>query len=177
MTSGFSAANHARYFWIIAILSAILLANPSQYPDLTGYDDALFAHIAKDILKTGDWLNIRSNGYPALEHPPMLAWMEAALFRVFGVSDAAARTPSILSGFGTILLVYWLARRLLRDRLAAVLAMLIMAGTLYFLKYAARAMTDVPFTFFFLSAICAWSLAEEDPRWYLATAFSRRSRQ
>ena len=30
-------------------------------------------------------------------------------------------------------------------------------------------MTDVPFTFFFLCAVCAWSRIEDDPRWYLAT--------
>jgi 4-amino-4-deoxy-L-arabinose transferase-like glycosyltransferase len=43
-----------------------------------------------------------------------------------------------------------------------------MLATPYFIKYAGRAMTDVPATFLFVCAICAWSLTDDDPRWYLA---------
>ena len=56
------------------------------------------------------------------------------------------------------------------DPFAGVLAMFVMATSIYFIKYAARAMTDVPFTFFFLAAVCAWLLGEDDPRWFLAAA-------
>ena len=62
----------------------------------------------------------------------------------------------------------WLGRRLTGDPFAGVLAMFVMATSIYFVKYAARAMTDVPFTFFFLAAVCAWLLGEDDPRWFLA---------
>jgi len=158
-----------KYFWVLTVLSAILLFSPLRTGDLAGYDDAQYAHIAKAIVRTGDWLTLYSNGYPAMENTPLLEWMQAALFSVFGFSDALARLPSALCGFGTILLVAWLARRLTGNPLAAVLAMLVMATSIYFLKYAARAMTDVPFTFFFLCAVCAWSLIDVDPRWYLAT--------
>ena len=158
-----------KYFWVLAILSAILLFSPLRTGDLAGYDDAQYAHIAKAIVRSGDWLTLRSNGYPAMENTPLLEWMQASLFSVFGFSDALARLPSALCGLGTILLVGWLARRLTGNPLAAVLAMLAMATSIYFLKYAARAMTDVPFTFFFLCAVCAWSLTEDESRWYLAT--------
>jgi 4-amino-4-deoxy-L-arabinose transferase-like glycosyltransferase len=155
------------YFWIFAILSCVLVLAPLRTGDLAGYDDALYAHIAKDIVRTGNWLNPQSNGYPALEHPPLLPWTEAAIFSVFGISDALARLPSALCGLGTILLVFWLARRLMNDSFSGVVAMFVMASSIYFLKYAARAMTDVPFTFLFLCAVAAWLLAEEDRKWYL----------
>ena len=83
-----------RYFPILASLSAILVLAPLRTGDLTGYDDAQYAHIAKDILRTGDWLVLHSNGEPALENPPLLEWMEAPLFAAFGFSDALARLPS-----------------------------------------------------------------------------------
>lgn len=157
-----------RYFWILAALSAILAIAPLRTGDLNGFDDAQYAHMAKDIVHTGDWLVLHSNGEPALENSPLMDWMEASLFTAFGFSDALARLPSALCGLGTILLVYWLARRLTGDPTTAVLAMFAMATTLYFLKYMARGMTDVPFTFFVLCAVCAWSLTDDDPRWYLA---------
>jgi 4-amino-4-deoxy-L-arabinose transferase-like glycosyltransferase len=156
------------YFWIFTLLSAIVMFAPIRAGDLAGYDDARYSIVAKDIVQTGNWMDIRVDGGPALEHPPLFPWMQAVLFSVFGLSDTLAKLPSAFCGFLTILLTGWLARRLTRDPFQAVLAMFVMATSIYFLKYAARAMTDVPFTFFFLCAVCAWMLSEDDPRWYLA---------
>jgi 4-amino-4-deoxy-L-arabinose transferase-like glycosyltransferase len=94
--------------------------------------------------------------------------MQAVLFIPFGLSDPLAKLPSALCGLGVILLVAWLGWRMTGDPLTGVLAMFVMATSAYFLKYAARAMTDVPFTFFFLAAVCSWILSDDDPRWLLA---------
>lgn len=154
------------YFWFIAIFSALLIFAPLRTGDLVGYDDAHYALSAKYIVATGDWLNLRSNGWLVREHPPLFVWMQAAVFKLFGLSDTLARLPSAVCGWGAILLVYWLARRILDERLA-VLSMFVMATSIYFLKYAARGMTDVPFTFLCLCALVGWLLSEEDPRWVL----------
>ena len=150
------------------MLAAILLLAPIRAGDLAGYDDARYALVAKHVVLSGHWLEIESNGGPALEHPPLFSWMQAALFIPFGLSDPLAKLPSALCGLGVILLVAWLGRRLTGDPFRGVLAMFVTATIIYFIKYAARAMTDVPFTFFFLAAVCAWVLAEDDPRWFLA---------
>lgn len=161
-------ASPRRYFWILAALSAVLLLAPIRAGDLAGYDDARYALVAKHVALSGHWLEIESNGSAAFEHPPLFSWMQAALFIPFGLSDPLAKLPSALCGLGVILLVAWLGRRLTGDAFTGVLAMFVMATSIYFIKYAARAMTDVPFTFFFLAAVCAWVLSEDDPRWLLA---------
>jgi 4-amino-4-deoxy-L-arabinose transferase-like glycosyltransferase len=157
-----------RYFWILAAMAAILLLAPIRAGDLAGYDDARYALVAKHVVLSGHWLEIESNGGPALEHPPLFSWMQAALFIPFGLSDPLAKLPSALCGLGVVLLVAWLGRRMTGDPFTGVLAMFVMATSIYFVKYAARAMTDVPFTFFFLAAVCTWLLGEDDPRWFLA---------
>src|SRR5581483_9730728 len=102
-----------RELWIVALLAALLLWAPLRSGDLAGFDDALYATIAKDMLHSGNWLDERVSGELAVEtHPPMLEWMQGSLFKSFGVSDTAARVPSAICGFGTILLVFWLTRRL-----------------------------------------------------------------
>ena len=161
-------ATTQRYFWILAVLAAIVLLAPIRAGDLAGYDDARYALVAKHVVLSGHWLEIESNGGPALEHPPLFSWIEAALFIPFGLSDPLAKLPSAVCGLGVILLVAWLDRRITGSPFAGVLAMFVMATSVYFIKYAARAMTDVPFTFFFLSAVCCWLLGEEEPRWFLA---------
>src|SRR5579863_1431979 len=161
-------------FLLLGLAAAILFLGAIRKGDLAGYDDAMYSLEAKGIVRTGDWLTPESRGAPALEHPPLFVWTQAAFLTAFGISDPVAKLPSALCAVGTILLVYWLALRLLEsDTLAASLAMFVMSGTPYFIKYAGHAMTDVPTTFLFVCAICGWSLAsqptqEKDPRWYLA---------
>jgi 4-amino-4-deoxy-L-arabinose transferase-like glycosyltransferase len=156
------------YFWVFAVLAALVTLAPIRRGDLAGYDDARYALVAKEMIRSGDWLDLRYNDCPVLEHPPMLIWVQAAFFKAFGFHDPIAKLPSALCGFGTIVLVFWLARRLTGDPLLSILAMFVMATSIYFIKYAARAMTDVPFTFFCLCAVCSWVLAEEKPKWYVA---------
>jgi 4-amino-4-deoxy-L-arabinose transferase-like glycosyltransferase len=149
-------------------LSAILLLAPIRAGDLAGYDDARYALVAKHVVLSHHWLEIESNGGPALEHPPLFSWMQAVLFIPFGLSDPLAKLPSALCGLGVILLVAWLGRLMTGDTFTGVVAMFVMATSIYFVKYTARGMTDVPFTFFFLAAVCTWLLGEDDPRWFLA---------
>jgi 4-amino-4-deoxy-L-arabinose transferase-like glycosyltransferase len=155
-------------FPALALAAAILFLGVIPKGDLAGYDDAMYSLEAKGIVRSGDWLTPQSRGAPALEHPPLFVWIQAAFLSIFGISDPVAKLPSALSALGTVLLTYWLARRLLQDTLAASVAMFVILATPYFIKYAGHAMTDVPTTFAFVCAICAWSLAEDDPRWYLA---------
>jgi 4-amino-4-deoxy-L-arabinose transferase-like glycosyltransferase len=156
-------------FLLLALAAAILFLGAIRLGDLAGYDDALYSLEAKGIAHTGDWLSPKARGLPAVEHPPLFVWTQAAFLTVFGISDLIAKLPSALSAIGVILLVYWLTRRLLEnDALAASVAMFVMLGTPYFIKYAGRAMTDVPTAFLFVCAVCAWSLADTNPRWYMA---------
>lgn len=155
-------------FALLGLAAAILFLGAIRLGDLAGYDDAMYAGEAKGIASTGDWLTPSLRGGPALEHPPLFVWIQAAFFRTLGQSDPVAKLPSALCALGTILLVCWLARRLLDDTLAASVAMFAMLATPYFIKYAGHAMTDVPAAFLFISAVCAWSLGGENPRWYLA---------
>lgn len=161
-------SSYRQFFWILAILSLIVLVAPIRSGDLAGYDDARYALVAKHVVLSGHWLEIESNGGPALEHPPLFSWMQAVLFVPFGLSDPLAKLPSALCGLGVILLVAWLGRRMTGDPFIGLVAMFVMATSIYFVKYAARAMTDVPFTFFFLAAVCSWILSDDDPRWLLA---------
>ena len=55
--------------------------------------DSVQAQIAHNMLATGDWVTARLDGIPYLEKSPLVYWMMAGSFRVFGVHDWAARLP------------------------------------------------------------------------------------
>ena len=140
-------------FLVVALIAALLLFPSLRRAGLAGYDDAYWAHEAKEMVHTGDWWSVRFNGSFTMDHPPLFPWSEALSFQLFGIHDWAAKFPSALCGLATIVLVYFLALELTEDSWLALLAMLVLGSTQFFLKNATHAMTDVTFTFFFTLTI------------------------
>ena len=151
----------------MALLAAFLLFPSLRRPGLAGYDDAFFAHQAKEMVRTGDWWNERFNGEIILQVPPMYAWLESCSFKLFGVNDGAAKLPSAVLGLGTILVLYFLTFELTGDSWLSLLASIVLASTQFFLKLATHAMTDVPFTFFFTLTLFFYVKGLKNKRYFL----------
>jgi 4-amino-4-deoxy-L-arabinose transferase-like glycosyltransferase len=76
---------------IVACLSFLpLVLSP---PHLMDDVDAVQAQIARNMLESGDWVTARLNGVAYLEKSPLIYWIMAASYKVFGVHDWAARLP------------------------------------------------------------------------------------
>ena len=59
--------------------------------------DAVQAQIARNMLTSGDWVTARIDGVAYLEKAPLVYWAIAGAYKIFGVSDWAARIPIALS--------------------------------------------------------------------------------
>lgn len=59
--------------------------------------DAVQAQIARNMLTSGDWVIARLDGVPYLEKSPLIYWLIAISYRIFGVHDWAARLPVALA--------------------------------------------------------------------------------
>ena len=59
--------------------------------------DSVQAQIARNMLVSGDWVTARLDGIPYLEKPPLIYWLIALSYKVFGVHDWSARIPIVLS--------------------------------------------------------------------------------
>lgn len=138
---------------LIAAMSVLVLFTRLHQGDLGGYDAAVYAHEGKQMLATGEWWTVYLNGQPDFDKPPMFVWLEALSMMIFGVSDFAARFPSAMLGFGGILLIYFITRELTAAYWAPIWAMMILFCTHTFMRFAMRAMTDAPYTFFFELAV------------------------
>src|SRR5258706_12684274 len=75
-------------------------------------DEGLYATIALEMLKGGDWLVPRLNGLPYVEKPPLYFWLTALTFWGVGPSEWATRLWSALAALGTVLLTCRIGRRL-----------------------------------------------------------------
>jgi hypothetical protein len=66
--------------------------------------DAVHGQIPRTMLDSGDWVTPRINGLKYLEKSPLIYWMIAISYKMFGVHDWAARLPVALSAIALALL-------------------------------------------------------------------------
>src|ERR1700731_3962694 len=79
---------------------------------LLGPDEPRYAWIARAMAETGDWVTPRLYGQPWFEKPVLYYWEAAVSFKIFGISEAAARLPSAFSALLGTLALAWLAWRI-----------------------------------------------------------------
>jgi 4-amino-4-deoxy-L-arabinose transferase-like glycosyltransferase len=76
-----------------AIYLGCILSPPSLMDDV----DAVQAQIARNMLTSGDWVTARLDGIVYLEKSPLIYWLIAISYKIFGVFDWAARIPVALT--------------------------------------------------------------------------------
>lgn len=59
--------------------------------------DGIQAQIARNMMVSGDWVTARLDGVAYLEKSPLIYWIIAIFYKIFGVHDWAARIPIALS--------------------------------------------------------------------------------
>lgn len=70
--------------------------------------DAVQAQIARNMIQSGDWVSAQLDGVKYLEKSPLIYWMMAVSYQIFGPFDWAARIPISLSA----ILLCWLIARM-----------------------------------------------------------------
>lgn len=101
----------------LVILPALLLY-PTLNFRLLEPDEGRYAQLAREMVASGDWIVPHLQGQPYLDKPPLMYWLIALSYTLFGVSEASARIIPALATHGTILLVYLLGRRAWGERSA-----------------------------------------------------------
>jgi 4-amino-4-deoxy-L-arabinose transferase-like glycosyltransferase len=92
------------YALVAIIVGAIYLGCAVSPPSLMDDVDAVQAQIAKTMLTSGDWVTARLDGVLYLEKAPLIYWLIAIFYKVFGISDWVARLPVALSAIALALL-------------------------------------------------------------------------
>src|SRR5258708_21627737 len=137
----------ARIGWAILVAATLYACYFSHLGAIgfVGPDEPRYAWIARDMVETGDWVTPRLYGKPWFEKPPLYYWGAALCFKLFGVSEAAARLPSAISALLATLPLAWHALRLYRPEPARCL-LLLHPTTVGMLRFSNAPSTDLPFT-------------------------------
>lgn len=169
----YAVTTHARAAAVL-IIAALLAFLPGffQIPPVDR-DEARFAQATKQMVETGDYIDIHFQEVVRYKKPVGIYWLQAGVVKTaaaLGVPNALTtiwlyRIPSLLGAIGAVLLTYWTALAFVSRR-AALLAGLMMAGSIMLGGEAKLAKTDAMLLLTVLAAMGAMArayLAERRP--------------
>ncbi len=137
---------------------------------LIGADEPRYAQVAREMLERDDWITPVLGGQPWLEKPPLYYWQAMLAYRIFGVSDGAARLPSALDATLLVLAIYFFLRRFRSG--FELDGALIAASCAGIVGYARAASTDMPLAAAFTIGMLGWwAWRETDKKSYLAVFY------
>jgi 4-amino-4-deoxy-L-arabinose transferase-like glycosyltransferase len=85
------------YLIVLLVAAAVYAGCMISPPSLMDDVDAVQAQIARNMLTSGDFVTARLDGIPYLEKAPLIYWLIAGSFKIFGATDWAARIPMVLA--------------------------------------------------------------------------------
>lgn len=154
--------NRSYILLLVALWSVLYLPN-LWWRDLTGTDEPKYAQVAREVMLEGHWFALHFNGKSYYGEPPLYFWTEALFSLPRGdVTEFTAMLPACLAALGTILMVYFLGKRLFSPR-AGLLAALILASLPQFHKFGCMARLDIPFAFLITSSLAAFYSGYSEP--------------
>lgn len=141
--------SHARACAILAALCVLAFLPGFFAIPPVDRDEARFAQASKQMLESGDYIDIRFGQEVRYKKPAGIYWLQAAAVRAgaaLGVAEARTtiwlyRIPSLLGATAAVLLTYW-AGLAFGSRRAAVLAAMMLASCVLLGVEARLAKTD-----------------------------------
>lgn len=147
---------------VLAALVATVTLSGVWASSLQGCDEAYYAQMARGMLASGDFLVPRYDGTAPLDKPPLLMWLVAASFRVFGVGDLQARLPVLLLGAAVPFAVWWGVRQTAAFRFVAAATL---STTLLYVQLQHMVMTDLLALVGLVGLAAGLLRAAEGPGW------------
>ncbi|WP_052049462.1 ArnT family glycosyltransferase [Leptolyngbya sp. KIOST-1] len=147
----------------LSLWVGILLLLRSPVQSLMPHDEGWYAQQARWIVETGDWVTQQWWGAPVHDRMMGIQWLIAASYKLFGVSEWAARLPGAIACWGAVMLTYTIGLHCLTPSIA-LWGAAILAATPIWMQAAQLAIQDVPLTALELLGIWALLQAETRPQ-------------
>jgi 4-amino-4-deoxy-L-arabinose transferase-like glycosyltransferase len=116
LPSSNSFARRWTFITLVVLVWVVIYIGSLFQPPLMDDADTVHAEAAREMVETGDWVTLKINGgFRYLEKAPLMYWLVAASYKVFGVHDWSTRLPIALGMLALLLIVYRIGRRVFRQ--------------------------------------------------------------
>lgn len=96
---------------LIVLFASLLFIPFLGQVHLFDWDEINFAESAREMIVTGDYLNVRIDFNLFWEKPPLFIWMQVLSMKIFGINEFAARFPNAVVGIISLLVLFNIGRK------------------------------------------------------------------
>jgi 4-amino-4-deoxy-L-arabinose transferase-like glycosyltransferase len=156
---------------IVLFLLVLLFAGLGRFP-LLDPDEGRYARTSQEMMERDDYIVPYFNGEPRLKKPVLIYWLEIGAFLLLGFTETAARLPSALAALGTLIWLFFFARKRAGPQVA-LMATLILGTIPLFFALARTNTIDMVLTFLVFGATVSLYAGVVEPagsRWHLVIA-------
>ncbi len=126
----------------VFILLLFIIYVAGLITDVIDVDSAQYAAMSMEMLQSENCLHLTERGKPYLDKPPLIFWLSALSFHLFGICNWTYKLPSFVFALVGVWSTYRLAA-LLYDKDTAVLAILILSSSTGFVWVNMDVKTDI----------------------------------
>lgn len=164
------------YLFIIIGVCLLLFFLRLGSTTLFDVDEPRYAEAAREMIESNNWITPYFNYVVRFDKPIFFYWLIAICYKLFGISEFAARFPSAVMAMLTALTVYFFGRKHINSNYG-VISSLILITSLEFIGLSRMSITDMTLSafisFMLLSAFTASESNEPYKKywWYLFYIF------
>jgi len=155
--------------WLFVLAGIILYVPFIGGVSLFDWDEINFAEVSREMMVSGDYLNIQMNFQPFFEKPPFFFWLQVICMKTFGINEFAARLPNALVGIFILGMLYKLGTKWINQRFGFFWALSYMGSILPAL-YHKSGIIDPWFNLFIFGSLIAWvegARSDQKLKWFL----------
>jgi len=156
---------NSRRMWVlltalVVISSCVFIWDSFRDDYFCKFDSPVYATISQNILRTGDWLNLRSSFDAPFEnnHPPLVFWATAISLKLLGENAFAVAFFSILCAIGTCIVLFFIGT-FLKNEYVGFFSAIGLILTRYVPRVARYNTLEIPLMFFIALSVLFLILA------------------
>jgi 4-amino-4-deoxy-L-arabinose transferase-like glycosyltransferase len=153
---------------LLVFLSACVLFWRLDQGSLEHYGEAIYAQVAKEMLRSGSWLTPLWEYKNWFHKPPLFMWTTALLYWLFEVNEFWARAASASSGVGLLVVTYLIGKHVY-DQGTGFLSAVILLTSYAFVMHARYGTLDIMLTLYIYLCLYAYlHVREGQQQWWYA---------
>ncbi|MDQ3179363.1 MAG: glycosyltransferase family 39 protein, partial [Acidobacteriota bacterium] len=174
MNKGQRTKSKEQIIWLLFTIVIIAVYFFGLSIPLLGPDEARYAQVAREMYLRGDLVTPTLGGFNWFEKPVLLYWLQIFSYKLFGVSEFAARFGSAISGLATILSLYILGKTVSSEKTTnneqrttskfANWLALISASSIGLLAFARGASFDIILTFPITASLVSFFIFDQSKK-------------
>ncbi len=111
--------------WGLLLVAAVFMLTNLGYP-LIDRDETRYAEIPREMIATGNWILPQLNFQTYYDKPPLLYWLCAISFKLFGTSETSARLVPALAALATLASTMFFGSRIFGRRIGLISGVVLM---------------------------------------------------